>query len=289
MNNNETLLKLQNRIYDMLIVFDKICKKHSLDYYLAYGTLLGAVRHQDFIPWDDDVDIVMPREDYDKLVRIYKEILPPNFDLHYYKNTPNYFLSFAKISDKSTTVVEKANNANDYRVEGVYIDIFPIDGMGNCYRKACLRGKKSLIYRTIIDSSMNVFENKKRALWKQLIINLGRKFDTERMQEKLIRFLRKKTYNSSQYVCMCASSYRNKKIIKKEIYGIPQKIKFRDYYFNAPEQSEKYLRVEYGDFMKLPPIEKRHSHHNFIYVNLDLPFAEFNIKMLEEVDNKIKG
>lgn len=289
MNEDKTLLKLQNHLYGMLIAFDKMCKEHDLVYYLAYGTLLGAVRHQGFIPWDDDVDVVMPREDYDKLLTIYEDVLPSNFVLHYYKNTPNHFLSFAKICDKNTTVVEKANYANDYRIEGIYIDIFPLDGMGDNYKKAYNRAQRTLIYKTIIDSSTEVFERKKRALWKQIIINWGRLFDSKKVQEKLDRFLRKKPYAKSKYISMASGSHSTRRVVKKEIFGTPQKIKFGDYYFNAPEQAEEYLRIEYGDFMKLPPEEKRVGHSSIVYADLELPFDKFDIKLLEQVDNKTKG
>ncbi|NLL56399.1 MAG: LicD family protein [Clostridiales bacterium] len=282
MNNKDTiLLQLQDCLYQMLVEFDSICKEHNLRYYLAYGSLLGAVRHGDFIPWDDDLDVVMPREDYDRLLKTYKEILPSHYDLHNYNNTPNYFLSFAKIVNTDTTLVEIANKKNDYRVGGVYIDIFPLDGMGNCIRSARLRTKKATIYRIMIDSTTDMFEDKKRALWKQLIINITRLFNTQKWQNRLARHLRKKSFNKSKYVSMSATSTKDKKIVKKEIFGEPKKIKFREHYFYAPQMIDEYLKTEYGDYMQLPPIEKRCSHHNFVYIDLNLPFEKFDVKDME--------
>lgn len=92
---DNNLEKIQNTVYQILVDFDNFCAKHNLTYYLTYGTLIGAVRHQDFIPWDDDIDVSMPREDYDKLLNELSNELPEHLSLQHYKNSEDYHLNFA--------------------------------------------------------------------------------------------------------------------------------------------------------------------------------------------------
>lgn len=278
---NNFLPQIQEISYQILIDFDNFCKKHNLTYYMTYGTLLGAVRHQDFIPWDDDIDVSMPREDYDRLLYSLYSDLPEHLILQHYKNTESYYLNFAKIFNKNTTVVEKSGQYN-YRIGGVYIDIFPIDGVGNSYIKAVRKRKRLIGFLKFISISALKLDDKKRPFWKNILIKVSKQFNYKKLQNKLEKKVKKYNYRDSSYVAMCIGQYRLGEIMSKDVYGIPKKIKFRDSYFNAPQDCEKYLTAIYGDYMQLPPEEKRFSNHNFVYVDMNTSFINVNEKELIE-------
>ncbi|HHW91057.1 MAG TPA: LicD family protein [Clostridiales bacterium] len=286
--SNYNLKLIQDVSYQILIDFDDFCAKHNLTYYMTYGTLIGAACHQDFIPWDDDIDVSMPREDYDRLLNELEKDLPAHLSLHHFKNTESYHLNFAKIFNKNTIIIEKAGQFN-YRIGGAYIDIFPIDGVGNSYKTAVRKRKKLLLLLPFISISYLKLDKKKRPLWKNAAIWFSKLFDTKKLQYRLEKIVKKNSFQESSYVAMCVGQYRLGEILPKEVYGTPVKLKFRDRYFNAPQDYDRYLSSIYGDYMRLPPEEKRISGHNFVYVDLNKSYLDIDkdeiIKQLES-DNQ---
>ena len=126
--DNQTLHQLWSVEIEMLDAFDTVCKKYGLRYSLAYGTLLGAVRHKGFIPWDDDLDIMMPREDYQRLFEIWsKEVDSEYFLQDYTTDTEDYVNSFAKIRKKHTDFITSEEEKTVRYHTGIFIDIFPGD------------------------------------------------------------------------------------------------------------------------------------------------------------------
>ncbi|MCR4853786.1 MAG: LicD family protein, partial [Prevotella sp.] len=117
---------MQKRILDVLLRVDKVCREHNLTYYLSDGTMLGAIRHGGFIPWDDDADIAMPREDYERFIEHGAEWLPEPLELYCVEKNPKCSCTFLKIIDGSTTLIERWGYN---QLGGVYIDIFPYDGV----------------------------------------------------------------------------------------------------------------------------------------------------------------
>jgi len=280
MNN---IKNLQDKIFEIAIYFDNLCKEHNFTYYLCGGTLLGAVRHGGFIPWDDDIDVSMPREDYDKLINNYKKILKKPYDLQYYKNTKDYHLSFAKIVDTNTTLVE-VDGKDNYKIGGAFIDIFPIDGAGDTYEKGIKRRKKASPYIRISSwASYSKAKLKGASFYKKIIMQTFKIFfNAKKAKLKLENFLRKKPYSQSNYVAVYVGKYRFKEIMKREIYGEPVKINFVNQQFYAPQHYKEYLNIKFGDgYMELPPEEKRKSGHNILYMNMDLPYEKFNMNMIE--------
>ena len=112
---------------DLLAEFDRVCRKHNLRYLATGGTLLGAVRHQGYIPWDDDLDIEMLREDYLKLLKVLPSELPDNYALQTNETDPGYFFTYAKLRDKRSTLSEVNHYDRIFRYKGIYIDIFPLE------------------------------------------------------------------------------------------------------------------------------------------------------------------
>lgn len=138
---------LQLRILKILLAVDKVCKEHGLRYYIMAGTMLGAVRHKGFIPWDDDLDIGMPRADYDLLMSHSKEWLPQPYEAVCAENDPNYPLPFAKIQDADTTLIERMHLKY---LGGIYLDVFPLDGVPQSNLKQRIHFARYEFYKRVL-------------------------------------------------------------------------------------------------------------------------------------------
>lgn len=199
-------------------------------------------------------------------------------------------MNFAKLINSNTTIIE-LDGKNNYRIEGAFLDIFPIDGAGETYKKAIKRRKKAAKYIKISSwTSYSRSKLKSKKVWKKSIMLLVQFFISDKKaKERLENFLRRKPYSQSNYVAVYVGQFGLKEVMKREIYGNPTKVKFNDHYFNAPAKPKEHLRIKYGDYIKLPPEEKRVSHHKIIYVNTELPFEKFDKEKLKEIDPTDKG
>ena len=250
---------------DILKHVVKICNRHKLRYFLAYGTLLGAVRHQGFIPWDDDIDICMPEPDYDKFIEIWQKEKTLNESLNFGLLFPspgnNYFYEFAKVT-ATDTVCEVNLPILDIKGLGIWIDIFPLDGMPTKkslhMRKVCLwRQMRSLSVYTevpikkITDAFIYV-------AWKccQLV---GWRF----FQNKVLKLAKKYPYEHSERTACVALAEDYHQIYPRQIFNQTVSVPFEGEYFNSPKDFDFYLKRTYGDYMKLPPIEQQVSLHQF--------------------------
>ena len=150
--------EIQRKVVEMAKVFHDFCDKYGLKYYMLGGTMLGAVRHKGIIPWDDDMDFGMPREDYDRLIAL-KDKLDHKYTFNVHTDNPNYKYGFCKMYDESTTYLEQLTDETQF-VGGVYIDIFPLDYIGKDYNKAIKIAKKIFFRRKIVQG---IFANGKRS------------------------------------------------------------------------------------------------------------------------------
>ena len=141
-----SLEETQDRLFELLVYFDELCRANDLRYWLGYGTLLGAVRHQDFIPWDDDVDVLMPREDYEKLLSLEECALDEDHCLVSYRNSPFPF-SFTKLCDNRVRVLTEAYEG--LAEESLWLDIFTLDSAPDDDRKLERLWRKKNILQTI--------------------------------------------------------------------------------------------------------------------------------------------
>ena len=254
--------ELKSVEFEMLKFIDKVCKKEGLRYFLCGGTLLGAVRHQGFIPWDDDIDIFMPRPDYEKLIKLTKESevyrLLSEVDDGYYYN-------FGKLVDKRTLLVEQQVNPIDGM--GIYIDIFPVDGMPESVSECDLHFKKlDEIRRKINGFSQERPHIRKNLLaylksWNIYISNKKKSLSKEQADYKNAALLYE--YDDSKNVFVTGGAYKKKDIFPKTWLSDGTYLEFEGKKFCVPAQYDKYLKQLYGDYMKLPPKEKQVTHHLF--------------------------
>lgn len=262
---------LQDKLLSMLKQFHDVCIANELTYYMVGGTLLGAIRHQGFIPWDDDVDVAMPREDYIKFKKLADCILPENLEIKFYENTNNSPMHYVKLIDKGTTLIE-----NKYRnyFEGVYIDVFPLDGTPTSSSEIKRVQKKVRKYQSLI---LNHCYTDGRKGLRKIYGYYAQMLDLNKLHNNLERLLSKYSYSSSEVVGNYLGSYGVREFVPKKYFGQPKLYDFEDAKLFGPEDYDAYLRNIYGDYMKLPPKEKQINTHQYYYVSLDIPYRDYMI------------
>lgn len=265
------LSEMQNKLYDMFVAFHNVCEQHNIKYYMVDGTMLGAVRHQDFIPWDDDIDVGMYRKDFDKLISLPQSAWPEMYSMLDSSTYEGYPYLFAKLVDRTTTIIEDSNSEI---VLGVSIDVFPLDGVGNSWFGVMLRN--SLVFALVVCLGLSqVRIAKRRPIWKRILLYAVQIIDPIAWKGLVVRFLPRQSSEASQYIGNLVGAWGLREIMERSCFGQPRLYKFREGYFFGVEKPHEYLTSLYGDYMQLPPVEKRISHHRFRYVNLHLPYAEY--------------
>ncbi len=262
--NMEEIQKISLEI--MKIVAD-ICEENQLRYYLIYGTLIGAIRHKGFIPWDDDLDIMMPRPDYDKLMAWFSANPEKYPHLRVFNHDVNkaYPYMITRISDDR--YVMEMDNEEAYGM-GVFIDIYPFDGLGDTKEEALQYGLKgdrlsSLCYQaTRKRFTMENTTSNLRKVLKFPAYLLAKLCGKDLFQNKLEKLARVKNYDSNKYVgCVVWLSGGMRDIFLREWFEESIIADFGEYRFRIPQSYDQILRHIYGDYMQLPPENERIGHH----------------------------
>lgn len=264
------MTQTQIELLKMMKQFHEVCCKNNIKYYMLGGTLIGAIRHKGFIPWDDDIDLGIPREDYEKLLKESSSILPDNLEIITAENNEEHPLVFAKLYNKNTTLVEEVFAE---RVGGLYIDIFPIDGAPEsikCIKRHFFKIKLNYDFFRYSRAPKNSQKSYKRCI-EIIAKSIGDKY----WYNKSEMLLNKYSFNSSEYVGNLLGAYGDKEIVPKIYFGKPTLYTFEDTKFYGLENYDGYLNNIYGNYMELPPIDKQNSHHNVKYVNFKLPYREY--------------
>ncbi len=267
---NYDLRKLQLRLTDILEAIDRVCREHGLTYYLMYGTMLGAVRHRGFIPWDDDIDIGMPRPDYEQLIAHSREWLPEWLEFVCAENDPAYPVAFGKVQDNRTTLIERAH----YRyLGGIYCDVMPIDGVpdGRWSRWLQIR-RYHFWFRTLYLVHRDPFRHGHGpSSWLPRLVQ--RCFTLQGVQRHIRRTLLRYDYATCGSICLYND--HTHAVIDKTVFGVPKRWPFEGYEFCGPQDAHTYLLACFGPtYMQLPPPEKRHV-HNFYYLDFDHPYRDY--------------
>ena len=263
---------IQKRLLDMMKAFHDICVKEKLRYYLIGGTALGAARHKGFIPWDDDMDVGMPRPDYEKLKSICKTLDLESFRFEF-PGAKDFVYPFGKFYDTRTTLIE---NTRYKTKRGLFIDIFPIDGIGNTYEES-LENFKPIVNKINLLSTKVCAWRKGRRLYKNLAMICMRYLPGPSMQKimsEIEQLSTSRKYDECEYVANCVGNWYEKEILRREWFGTPTLYKFEGHEFYGPEMIDEYLSGVYGDWRKLPPKEKQISHHDFIMLDLNKGYME---------------
>lgn len=263
------LNNVQKEALNILLAFVDICNRNHLTYYISGGTYLGAVRHGGFIPWDDDVDVAMPRKDFNKFLAIAEKELPEGYQINHFTRDPKSMYYVPKIENAKIKL--RSTIAQQEKIVSLWIDVFPLDGLPDnpvirklhCFRLLCLRGEYKLAF---FDQLVN-YKNKDRPWYENVIIsaarkvNIGKLFNSYKIFRKLDKVLSKYDFYDSTDIMNFMGSYKFRSIMnREEIYKDGAMYNFEGYMFNAPKEYDKYLTQIYGDYMKLPPEDKRNWH-----------------------------
>lgn len=257
MRQIKSLEEIQHIGFDMLCYLDKIARKNHIKLMLSGGTLLGAARHQGFIPWDDDVDVMLMRRDYERLIRCLEKEKNSPYRIMTLDNTPTYQYPFAKLTDTRTVFVDKSSM--EIKGLGAFVDIFPIDAMPRnkklqkklidivAKQMDCLYSLRDLNYRKITDSK-----------------EYNTRLFQVRWRARAATFLAKlPSLRRAEYVAVTIAQYKDKEIIKKEYDTHCTKLMFEGKRFFVPAGYKTYLSNLYGkNYMKLPPKSMQRSWHN---------------------------
>ena len=261
--------ELQLRIIGNLMAVDKVCREHGLHYYIYDGTMLGAVRHGGFIPWDDDLDIAMPREDYEIFISHANEWLPKPYEFVCYELDASYPLPFGKVQDASTTLIERPHIPY---LGGLYIDVFPLDGVPSNillrrWHLVCYDILKKAVYMAYRDPYRH---GHGPSCWLPL---LCRKLIGQRRLQQLTRqLLRKYAFNDSELVCVFDDGFHG--VVEKSIVGRPTPVLFENHEVMGVEKADSYLSHMYGDYMTPPPV-KGQRQHKFYYVDFHNSYKNY--------------
>lgn len=265
-----SLQEIQKIELSILIEFDKFCKENNLQYFLCGGTLLGAVRHNGFIPWDDDIDVCMPRQDYEKFFTLtaFKPIRKNLITSTYKKCLNCISYPFIKLIDVNTVLVEKGKTQKGR--SGVFIDILPIDGTPDTigkqkafYKKATQLRKKIVFVNTIItrsnSKSIATFVYKKLKQFFQLLF-------IKKLCKELDCYSKQIDFEKAENVGIVLWGLYNESEVIPKSQMTTTTAQFEGFLFNSFEYQKSYLKNLYGDYMKLPPENKRISHQITAYL-----------------------
>ncbi len=271
--DRETLRKLQIKELESLVYFDEFCKKHELSYFLLGGCVIGAIRHKGFIPWDDDVDIIMPRRDYERMLKLWKEH-ESNERFLMLKTDGKVFTgnSFATMIDTSATMVK--DNQKDIDVpHGIVTDIFPLDGCPDSKFKRYLQYYHAMMYSLYITEVVPT----KHGKLIQFVSSVLLKFIPSR--ERRTKIWQKHEKKMTKYgfrtheKCteLCAGPHYMMNEYPQKAFDKAEYHEFEGLMMPLPQGYDQYLKMAFGNYMEMPPEDKQVPHHDLAALDLDKP------------------
>ncbi|MCQ2211191.1 MAG: LicD family protein [Paludibacteraceae bacterium] len=247
--------------------FMDFCDERGLRYFMAGGALIGVLRHKGFIPWDDDIDLSMPRKDYDKFISLQNEY-PKGYSLTNHDTDASWQFNFAQFVDETSDIIVRLNE--EPRSCKIWIDIFPEDGLPNNKIHRWFHVKRIMLYRywiqvanlrTQVDTHKVGRPWYEKAVIKALhYIPLGGFVNVDRTLKRMEQSLRKYDYDESAFVGSMLGKYREKEVVPREWWGDGAMLDFETVKVRCPQEYDQLLTHIYGDYMKMPPEDKRVGH-----------------------------
>lgn len=265
---NGSIKDVQIVCLEILKEIDRICKQNGILYWMEGGSMLGAVRHHGFIPWDDDLDIAMFRDDYNRFLEIASKELKENYFLQTHQTDPEYPLFYAKVRKNNTFIDERSyQDLNIHK--GIFVDIFPVDKMPikmSDIKKFCSLLRKEYLFYLLLERKVNTKITDRFFIMFKIIrfvfipISLFKEYFRRKFERNLQKFnsIKNETYTGS-----LSGSQLFKWVYKKEWHETFKKIRFEDMEVLIPGGYHDLLTNAYGDYMTPPPKEKQIPEHGF--------------------------
>lgn len=286
---------LDNSLYKSKLIeafqaFITICDNNNLSYYCLGGTLIGAIRHQGMIPWDDDIDIAMPRGDYEKFISLTLNSNGP-YEIVTMESNINYYLPYAKFCDKNSTILEYSDVPC---LLGIYLDVFPLDGasenMNSCKEDWLLFKRQAnrlhIQSKRCKDNFLNgikrLFKGQLRTAWNEFSLIANKDVKRKHIIVQLNQIMYKYAFDDSSVVANYGGMWGIKEFWKKEWFESYILKEFEGIQVRVPIGYDNIMRQVYGDYMQPPPIDKQVSHHHVAFIDIK------ERKTTEEVLNIIK-
>ncbi|MBR1675824.1 MAG: LicD family protein [Clostridia bacterium] len=270
--SQKKLVKIQETEIEILLKIDEICRRHNIQYSLYAGTMLGAIRHKGFIPWDDDIDIAMLRSDYYRFIEIWEMEKPVGYILQNKEKDPKFTQSFTKIRKDHTTFLQYESERGIYHT-GIFVDIFPMDRIPDnkiqkflffwhCYKyqlytREFIPPKSNIIVKLIAKLHLSTSKNK-----------------IKQRREKLIKVITKYNFNKSYKLVEISTVPTMKHALPADLFDSFIDVEFNGFTFQSVKEYHTWLSSLYGDYMHLPPESERTWTHHPIILDFEHNYEE---------------
>lgn len=260
---------------DILCEFMRVCDALEVRWYAGCGTALGAIRHGGFIPWDDDIDVLMPRKDYEIFCAKAQPLLKQNFFIQTLDTDEEYCQPFAKLRRSDTTFLEEAS-AKDNINHGIYIDVFPLDGYPVGWLAEKIFMLKRIAYNNFLYQNADINQLSGYRKFFVLLYRMVKGTPTAKeagyKKEKMVKRI---PFDEGKLVSCLIGDIPKRQAIPSDVYGTGREVVFENITIKVPEKCEYYLTKLYGDYMQLPPVEKRVTLHKCVVIDAEKSYLEY--------------
>lgn len=264
---------VQKVAFETLKNFVAVCEKMNLEFYLVNGSALGAKKYKGFIPWDDDIDVAMPRKDYEKFLQNAQDLLPEPYFVQNYRTDKDFPFLYSKIRNSETAFIESSVRNLDMN-HGIYIDVFPLDGYS---ASAKFKKIKDICVKVLFWFSFCALEHKSsfKVNFRNSVLRL---FGFHKRTDKALSLLEKLISDSSEAKFLCNYADRQRKgCILREWYGDGTPAEFEGIAVKIPEKFDDYLSYKYGDWHSDLPQNQQKSHHTAVVVDTEKSYREYTV------------
>lgn len=266
--------ELQQKEFELLREFDRICRALELPYFLVCGTALGAVKYQGFIPWDDDVDVAMYRQDYEKFIEMAPAMLPEGLFLQNHRTEPRFPQLYSKLRDSNTTYIEKTAAAIPMN-HGIFIDIFPLDG----YPKGAVAQRwlelRKKLYQSMLLSAYDFPRGGVNRMVCGFYRLLGLHRRSGKIAARLNQCLSKYPVRGSDLICNHGNWQGKLEYAPSWQYGSGKIVEFEGLTSYVPERYDEYLRQKYGNWRADLPPEEQIGHHYHCVCDVHSAYTDY--------------